>query len=210
MIDPKPLTATPKAAGYEAPVRQRKMNIREATIDDASGIAKVHVDSWKAAYRDIMPDSLLDSLEYDRRSKYFCQSIESGSDDIFVAELDFKIIGFMTVGPCRDHDVDKKRTGEIWGIYLLPGFWRKGIGSLLCRHAVHILLSRGYSEVTLWVLSQNAESRHFYEKMGFNLDGGIRTHDFGTPLEIVRYRKKIRRSEPLAALDSKGGACVAD
>jgi ribosomal protein S18 acetylase RimI-like enzyme len=184
------------------------MEIREATTDDALGIAKVHVDSWRAAYRGIMPDSLLDSLEYDRRKKYFFQAIENGSDEIFIAELDGQIIGFMTIGPCRDTDVDKKRIGEIWGIYLLPGHWRKGIGSLFCRHAENILFSRRYSEVTLWVLSKNVESRHFYEKMGFNLDGGLKTHNFGTPLEIVRYRKKIWGAEPFAVVDSQDGTRV--
>jgi ribosomal protein S18 acetylase RimI-like enzyme len=186
------------------------MNIREATSDDAIGISKVHVDSRKAAYRGIMPDSLLDSLEYDRRTKYFSQAIENGSDEIFVSELDGQIVGFMTIGPCRDQDVDKKITGEIWGIYLLPEHWRKSIGSLLCRHATQILFSRGYSEVTLWVLSQNVESRHFYEKMGFNLDGGIKTHNFGTPLEIVRYRRKLGHAEPVAVVDSQGGTRAAD
>ncbi len=32
------------------------MNIRKATFSDAKGIAKVHVDSWKSTYINIIPD----------------------------------------------------------------------------------------------------------------------------------------------------------
>ena len=33
------------------------MNIRKAVLDDSKGIAKVHVDSWRSTYRNIIPDA---------------------------------------------------------------------------------------------------------------------------------------------------------
>jgi len=38
------------------------MAIRTARFQDARQIAEVHVDSWRAAYRGIVPDSLLEGL----------------------------------------------------------------------------------------------------------------------------------------------------
>ena len=38
------------------------MQIRPAILKDATRIASVHVDSERAAYRGILPDSVLDSL----------------------------------------------------------------------------------------------------------------------------------------------------
>jgi len=38
------------------------MAIRTARFQDARQIAEVHVDSWRAAYREIVPDSLLEGL----------------------------------------------------------------------------------------------------------------------------------------------------
>jgi len=43
------------------------MIIRRATIEDLKGIAKVHVDTWRTAYKDIIPDSYLASLSYEKR-----------------------------------------------------------------------------------------------------------------------------------------------
>ena len=38
--------------------------IREAHPNDGPGMAKVHVDTWRAAYRGILPDDFLDGLSY--------------------------------------------------------------------------------------------------------------------------------------------------
>lgn len=45
------------------------MNIRKANRDDAPGIAKVHVDSWRTTYKGIIPQSFLDELSYEQRTK---------------------------------------------------------------------------------------------------------------------------------------------
>jgi len=36
--------------------------VRRATIDDAVDIADVHVATWRATYRGLMPQSLLDGF----------------------------------------------------------------------------------------------------------------------------------------------------
>lgn len=38
------------------------ITIRKAVLTDAEGIAKVHVDSWKTTYANIVPDEYLDNL----------------------------------------------------------------------------------------------------------------------------------------------------
>ena len=45
------------------------MRIRTATADDASGMARVHVDTWRTAYRDILPASVLSALSYEARAR---------------------------------------------------------------------------------------------------------------------------------------------
>ena len=39
--------------------KTRSMKVRRAIIDDASRLAKIHVDSWRAAYRGLVPDTHL-------------------------------------------------------------------------------------------------------------------------------------------------------
>jgi len=39
--------------------------IREATIDDATAIARVHIDAWRTTYATIVPNAHLAALSYD-------------------------------------------------------------------------------------------------------------------------------------------------
>ena len=41
--------------------------VREATLDDASGIARAHTDSWQTSYRGILPDTVLDRIDVGQR-----------------------------------------------------------------------------------------------------------------------------------------------
>lgn len=45
------------------------MIIRKATISDAEGIAKVHVDGWRTTYKNILSDEFLNKLLYEQRTK---------------------------------------------------------------------------------------------------------------------------------------------
>ena len=42
------------------------MHIREATLDDVPGIARVHVDTWRTTYPGIVPAEHLAGLSYER------------------------------------------------------------------------------------------------------------------------------------------------
>jgi hypothetical protein len=49
--------------------------IREATLEDARTIAEVHVKSWRAAYKQLLPQEFLQSLSVDRREQQWQTSI---------------------------------------------------------------------------------------------------------------------------------------
>lgn len=168
------------------------MNLRRATLDDAPALAKAHVESWLKAYRGIVPDARLHGFTVERQTERFRQSLAEDSEETYVAELDGQILGFLTLGDCRDSDVDHSTTGEIWGIYLLPQHWRKGIGRFLAKQGESMLASRGCSFVTLWVLEANGQARRFYEAVGFETDGA-------TKQKAIRYRKKLKDTEPATA-----------
>lgn len=171
------------------------MNIRRAIPDDSFALARVHVDSWRSAYRGLVPDAHLEKLDYARRADRFRQSFTADSPETYVAEQDGTITGFLTLGDCRDQDVDHKSTGEIWGIYLAPEYWHRGIGRSLCQWAEACLASRGYSAVVLWVFTDNDRARKFYEAMGFVPDGMTRVLNLGKELGVMRYRKKLGPAE---------------
>src|SRR4030042_3033741 len=147
------------------------MNLRKAVPDDASFIARVQVDSWRSAYRDLLPDDRLAKLDFARGAELFRESILVGSEEICIAEEAGDVIGFLALGCCRDSDVNQKTTGEIYAMYLLSECWRKGIGRSSCREAERIFKSQACSQVVLWVFEGNDRARRFYEAMGFTADG---------------------------------------
>jgi len=167
------------------------MLIRRATPEDAEALAGVHVDSWRVAYRGLVPESHLAKLDKDRRAKRFHDDLAAGIEESYLAEAHGEVLGFLTIGECRDEDLDRRTTGEIWGIYLAPAHWRKGYASALCRYGERLLRSKGYREASLWVFEGNSQARLFYEAMGFAADGASKTLNPGADLEVLRYRKAL-------------------
>jgi len=185
------------------------MNIRRATPDDAPLLARAQVEAWHKAYRGIVPDAYLQSFSIKRRTECFRQSLATNSEETYVAEVANQVVGFLTLGKCRDSDVDPKTTGEIWGIYLSPEHWRKGVGRFLSEQGETMLASRGFSVATLWVLEANDQARRFYEAVGFEPDGATKEVKLGAPLTAIRYRKKLEIAEQLHAADAVARAAHA-
>lgn len=57
--------------------------------------------------------------------------------------------------------------GEIISLYFLPEYMGKRYGGLLLQAVVSELKKMGFDKVFLWVLEENHNARHFYEKCGF-------------------------------------------
>jgi ribosomal protein S18 acetylase RimI-like enzyme len=167
------------------------MRIRRATVDDAPDLARVHVDYWWAAYRGLVPDAFLERFEYRWREKRFREAFAAGTEETYLILMGGQVVGFLTLGAARDPDLDAERTGEIWGIYVSPGYWRRGAGRTAAGEAERILRSKGYEDAVLWVLEGNGRARRFYEAMGFAQDGESREMNWGAPLRAVRYAKSL-------------------
>ncbi len=73
------------------------MNIRPATPDDAPALAKVHIDSWRSAYRGLVPDSHLAKLDYGRRAERFRESLSTHSEETYLVEDNGEVLGFLTL-----------------------------------------------------------------------------------------------------------------
>ncbi|WP_372869256.1 GNAT family N-acetyltransferase [Planomicrobium okeanokoites] len=139
------------------------MEIRKATLADARGIARVHVDSWLATYKGIVPDAYLNQLNYGARERLWNENLKADNNFVAVNE-DGEVIGFADGG--------KERTGkyaafegELYSIYILPQSQGQGIGVSLLRNVVDDIRQKGMNSLLVWVLADN-RSRGFYEKFG--------------------------------------------
>jgi GNAT superfamily N-acetyltransferase len=173
------------------------MRIRLATQGDISGLARVHVDSWHAAYHGILPEAVLDSLSVPHFESVWQRNLENAERVTFVCEREGCLLGWAAIGPSRDEDARAGVVGELYGIYSLPSVWGQGIGQALWQAARGGLAEMAFSEATLWVFCANARARGFYEKMGFVLDKAVSkaVERFGVAPSEVRYRIQILRSD---------------
>jgi RimJ/RimL family protein N-acetyltransferase len=166
--------------------------IRSATLDDARAIAEVHVKSWQAAYRGLLPQEFLQSLSVDRREQQWQTSIVNREHVLLVYELE-SVVAFCSFAPTRDDDLDKTKVAELGTMYALESVWGQGIGRKLWHAATTQMCERGFSEVMLWVLRGNEHAIKFYERMGLTFDGKTKTEtrQNGLALHELRYHMKV-------------------
>jgi ribosomal protein S18 acetylase RimI-like enzyme len=169
------------------------VGIREATVEDSEGIATIHVESWQAAYRGMLPEAYLANLAVTQRREAWRKSIVAGRPRVLVAHAEVyadageTLLGWVAFGDSRDGDKDH-RWAEVETLYIAPAFWRKGVGKRLIDAARHALQSAGYTDVALWVLLDNRRARAFYKRSGFVCDNSSRGVQLGGKwLTEIRY-----------------------
>ena len=107
------------------------IKIRKADLTDTKGIAKVHVESWKTTYADIVPDEYLNNLTYENREKIWINNIPNGG--VYVAENnEGEIVGFSSGGKERSGKYNGF-DGELYAIYILKDYQGQGIGKALVK-----------------------------------------------------------------------------
>ncbi|MEO1290852.1 MAG: GNAT family N-acetyltransferase, partial [Chloroflexota bacterium] len=146
--------------------QSNSLKIREATLNDVDAIAHVHVESWKTTYTGIMPDEVIASRSLDVRKRQWQHGLNNPEREAFdfVAEIDDKIVGFVSGG--KPQSTDNSFDCELYAIYLLNDMQGKGIGRKLTIALVKKLHKVGHKTMVLSVLKDNQASRGFYEKMG--------------------------------------------
>ena len=105
------------------------MQIRPAVPGDAAAIARAHVASWQAAYRELLPQAFLDALSVAERTELWRNSLAK-KVPVLIAEQGGEVAGFIALGPCRDQDA-QPGIWEIWAMYLVPDCWSQGVGRAL-------------------------------------------------------------------------------
>lgn len=167
--------------------RGEPVTLRRATLDDASAVGHIHVESWNVAYRGIMPDEVIARTDLAYRTRFWAERIADPEWPVFVIEEGGEQVAFCQMVPSPDPDDDPTRVGHITSIHVLPQLRGRGHGRVLIDHVLTEFRRRGFSELTLWVLEQNWKARQFYEHSGFRVDGGRKTYP-GTEVREVRYR----------------------
>ena len=142
-------------------IKIRKIN----PTDSRAEISNIYEQSWKYAYKGIIPQDFLDCIP----SGQWCKAFDNPERYTLVLLDDDKIIG--TSSYCKSRFADYKDWGEIISIYFLPEYMGKGYGRQLIEKVIDELKAMGFETIFLWVLEENHRARHFYEKCGFKNSG---------------------------------------
>lgn len=173
------------------------MIIRKANISDATGIAKVHVDSWRTTYKGIIPQSFLDGLSYAQRTKLWENNISDKTNTIFVAENEGEIIGFATGGTRNTNK--EAGASDLTSIYLLEEWQGKSVGKKLLNQIMSTFLEQGYQKIYVDVLADN-KTRLFYQYYGAEYVKTVQLNIAGKTIDEEIYvwnnvEKVIQRSK---------------
>lgn len=169
--------------------------IRDAVADDAPEVARIHVQSWRAAYRGLIAQEVLDGLSISERTEGWRRGIEEPLPTglgLLVADRGDSLAGWVSFGSGRDPD--GVRDGEIYGIYADPRCWSTGAGHALLVAAEERLLSAGHDRAYLWVLDGNDRADRFYARQGWVEDGAIKVEE--RPSFTLNEHRRVKHLRP--------------
>jgi len=161
------------------------MRIREARLEDASTIARVHIDVWRETYQGIIPDSYLAQLSYAKRTKQWEQALVD--QRVYVVELEDEVVGFAQGGPNRRD----AREGELYAIYVLRASQGQGLRKALFQRIIEDLAE--YEAMQVSVLRDNPACQ-FYERFGGQVFEESMIERGGIELVQRVYRMPVKRS----------------
>lgn len=139
---------------------------RQATVSDADAIASLHTESWRDAYRGILPDLYLDGQIADERASLWKARFSSLDSDRFLVvltESPEELVGFA----CVLLDEDPQRGACLDNLHVLRRWRNRGLGRLLFgRVAQWVMSTEPGWPIHLWVFEANISARRFYDAVG--------------------------------------------
>ena len=151
--------------------------MRRATVEDADGIARVHIQAWRETYSRLVEPGELDELSAVRRAERWRLII--GTDvHVWVALVGEEIVGFARA---VSRDEQSVRPRELESLYLLAEHYGSGAGQRL------LDASLGDAPAFLFVARDNPRATRFYERNGFEFDGASEQYPLvRTPITSLR------------------------
>lgn len=163
-----------------------RVSYRVATIADCAAVAEAHVRSWRGSFEGLVPQGFLDAMSVERRTNAFAQRFAAGGFyRMFVAEAAGSgVVGFADFGEPRG--AIEGYDGELYAIYLLPEFQRRGLGRELFKLGTKFLAANGRRSMYLLAL-EVSPYRTFYERMGGRIVGRLSIELDGVPFDELVY-----------------------
>jgi GNAT superfamily N-acetyltransferase len=137
--------------------------LRPARTEDADAIAALHAESWRSAYRGLVPDVILgDTLDAERQTAWRDRfaAPNAGRRFTLMAVSGDRLVGFT----CVLADADPPHGPLLDNLHVKPGWRGHGIGArLLHESRIWVREIAPGQPMHLWVIEDNAPARAFYD-----------------------------------------------
>lgn len=145
--------------------------IRPAAPVDAAALARIHIAGWRASYGGLVEQPFLDALDETQRAQDWGKWLSEGVEALLALDDNGNPVGFVSFNrlmtpPPGMSPVRPLYTAEILAIYIMPDYWRQGLGKQLMKKAVERLKEKKHKSLCLWVLEKNARGNSFYKALG--------------------------------------------
>jgi ribosomal protein S18 acetylase RimI-like enzyme len=153
--------------------------LRVAGQDDVDQLAAVFLDCWRISYARVMPALLVERMTSQKARTMWAGALKRPHQTIVAATEDeppHAVLGFA------GFQLQEDGTGYVSSLYVSPHLQGGGVGRLLLGEAEKELRDSGARTARLWVFEDNAPSRAFYVKRGWQPDGRRETlPEWGQP-----------------------------
>lgn len=123
-------------------------DIRSVRPGDAPQLAHIQTESWKAAFREIIPtDILSEYTDPEPVTRMYEHLLTHGSAHGYILERDGAPHGIAWWDAAREPDM--VGTAELICIHSLPAHWHQGYGKLLLEKVLRDVKSAGYPSILL-------------------------------------------------------------
>ncbi|MEV0398805.1 GNAT family N-acetyltransferase [Actinoallomurus sp. NPDC050550] len=141
------------------------ISCREAVTDDLRAMAGIFVAAWRAGYRGVVPDEVIDALDPGAVAADLAAGLSGpGLTTVLAVDGTGRPTGFVRYGDDADHPGG----GYLAALYVHPAASGAGVGRGLLQHAIDAMPG---VDVRLWVFEDNDRARTLYERAGFRPEG---------------------------------------
>ena len=161
--------------------------IRKVQQGDELNLAYIQIESWKAAFQDILSAEILQqATDLTHATAMYKQLLDENIGNGYILEVNSQPHCIAWWDKARDNDMPDY--AELVCIHSLQNKWRKGCGTQMMNRIMDDMKAAGYDKVMLWVFTNNVRARKFYESCGFVTYGKVKPC-FET--EEICYERKL-------------------
>jgi GNAT superfamily N-acetyltransferase len=165
--------------------------VRPARPAEAGEIARIQLDTWRTAYRRMLPRRTLDELDEGYLAARWAEAVGSPPSARHRVLMAVErpepgpetVVGFIAAGPADEHAAapDEPPFGDdvvaVTELLVRPRWGRRGHGSRLLSAAVAHWRDDGFGTAVAWAYEQDAATRKFLLAAGWQPDGAARAID---------------------------------